>query len=194
MRLFVGIEFPESIIDSLSSLQNEIRTMIRSGRFPARENLHLTLQFLGETPESRVKDILGALEVVSKNNQPFILSFDDQLRYFGHVNPVRVVWLGMKGELATLLRLQASIVSKTQELGFANDGRAYEPHVTLAREVDFDNSRDLLNNGRINFSVGSFPSIHVGRFSLFSSSVEQGKLVYRTLKTFTLDTDKPGIV
>ncbi len=49
MRLFIGIHFPEDIIDRINLLQGELRSKIKGGRFPVRENMHLTLQFLGET-------------------------------------------------------------------------------------------------------------------------------------------------
>jgi 2'-5' RNA ligase len=190
MRLFIGIKFEENIIAGLYSLQNEIRKLVKSGKFPTRENLHLTLHFLGETPENRIKEISESLSAVSKAHRPFLLSFSDQLGYFGQTNPVRVVWLGMKGNCTALVQLQASIAAAMNGPGVAQlEGRAYEPHVTLAREANFINSGILLKNKRIECSFETVPVICVSQFTLFSSNVGQGKLVYRTVESFQLDQD-----
>lgn len=82
MRLFIGIEPPENIIAELYSLQNQLRKKVRRGRFPSKDNLHLTLQFLGETLESRVEDIIRSLQTVEKMNFPFKLSFNAHLGFF----------------------------------------------------------------------------------------------------------------
>lgn len=107
MRLFIGIEFPPEIIDGLCSLQDELRGLIKSGRFPVRENLHLTLQFLSEIPENRIAEINCELEAVALQHSTFQLSLGDRLGCFGQANPVRVVWLGIDGEVDALLCLQA---------------------------------------------------------------------------------------
>ncbi len=185
----MGIEFQESVIDRLYSLQNEIRKVVGKGRFPSRENLHLTLQFLGETPENRIQDIVRSLEPVARAQEPFWLSFTDRLGYFGQQNPVRVAWLGIAGELSALLRLQENIAAKMQGLGFPEGSRPYHPHITLVREADFINRNDLLKNGWIDFQVGTFPKICVQQFSLLASCLEQGIRVYRPLATLKFDRD-----
>ena len=91
---------------------------------------------------------------------------------------------------AKLLTLPASIAAAMSGPGVVQlEGRAYEPHVTLTREADFINSGTLLKNKRIECSFETLPVICVSQFTLFSSNVEQGKLVYRTVESFQLDQD-----
>jgi len=191
MRLFIGIEFQQDILERLYFLQNELRNHMRSGRFPDKDNLHLTLQFFGDTPANRVKDIIQVLAGVARNNRAFMLSFG-QLGYFGQGNPIRVVWLGLNGDLKALRRLQAGIVLSMQELGFKDERRAYSPHITLAREADFAGNEGMLDRGQIQLDIGQLPAFYVSKFSLISSSVEQGKRIYRALATFTLNEAKQG--
>jgi len=110
MKLFIGIEFQPEILDKLYSLQNKLREKVRTARFPARENLHLTLQFLGQTPEEAVEAIKHSLKTVALGNRPFALSFGAELGYFGPAGQVRVVWLGMKDDFSVLLELQKNIL------------------------------------------------------------------------------------
>lgn len=191
MRLFIGIELPENSIAELYSLQNQLREKVRRGRFPSKHNLHLTLQFLGETSESRVEDIIRLLQTVAKVNFPFKLSFNAHLSSFGHKNPVPVVWVGVKGEVAALLQLQTSIVGCMQELGFPAESRAYHPHITLARDADFIDKDFLLDQEKGEFDIGQLSCFNIDHFCLLSSNVEQGKRIYNRVETFKLiDIDR----
>ena len=186
MRLFIGIEFQEAVLARLHSLQDDLRNLVHRGRFSARDNMHLTLYFLGETPESETKQIIGALEKIAKTTPAFVLSFNNQPGYFGGTNPARVVWLGFNGNLAALQNLQSKVAFGMHQLGFSDENRNYQPHVTLAREVEFNNTGLLQKNGKVEFDAGAFPLIHVDHFSLISSSQESGKRIYRPLAKFEL--------
>jgi 2'-5' RNA ligase len=186
MRLFIGIELPENIIAELYSLQNQLRRKVRRGRFPSKDNLHLTLQFLGETSESRVEDIIRSLQTVAKMNFPFKLSFNAHLGSFGYENPVRVVWVGVNGEMAALLQLQTSIVGSMQELGFPAENRVYHPHITLVRDADFIDNDVLWGQERGGFDIEQLSCFNIDHFCLLSSNVEQGKRIYDIVETFKL--------
>ena len=186
MRLFIGIALPENIIGELYSLQNQLRKKVRRGRFPSKDNLHLTLQFLGETSESRVEDIIRSLQAVAKVNFPFKLSFNAHLGSFGYKNPVRVVWVGVNGEMAALLQLQTSIVGSMQELGFPAESRVYHPHITLVRDADFIDNDVLWDQEKGEFDIEQLSCFNIDHFCLLSSNVEQGKRIYDIVETFKL--------
>ena len=187
MKLFIGIEFQPEILDKLYSLQNKLREKVRTARFPARETLHLTLQFLGETPEKAVEAIKQSLKMVANGSRPFALSFEDGLGYFGSADQVRVVWLGMKDDYLVLLELQKNIAQAMFVLGFAQEERDYSPHITLARDAKFNNSQVFVKNGQLDIPVETFPVISVENFSLIESRMVQGRIVYQALERFRLD-------
>ena len=186
MRLFIGVDFPSMVVDELCSLQNKIRSLVRGGRFPARDNLHLTLHFLGETPESRIDDIRQVLTVVASRQASFQVSVGDRLGYFGSPNPVRVVWVGMKGDVSALSVLQAGVAQAMLELGFPVEERAYKPHITLAQDAFFLQGDGMLKNGWLDFPVPPFPSMRIDQFALISSEILEGRRRYRPVATFGL--------
>ena len=186
MRLFIGVDFPKQVVNELCSLQNKIRDLVCGGRFPAQDNLHLTLQFLGETPESRIDEIHLALSAVASRHAPFQLAVDDRIGYFGSMNPVRVAWVGMKGDIAALSALQADVASAMHKLGFVAEERAYKPHITLARDAFFRQSEGILKNGGIDLPVPLFSLMRIELFALISSEIVQGGRRYRPLATFRL--------
>lgn len=186
MRLFVGIGFPGEVREWLARQQDAIRAMSVRGRFPPREKFHLTLHFLGDTPEMRVEEIHRALTEVAGKNRPFTLSFGSRPGYFGQGNPARVVWLDTDGDRAVLLRLQEGVTTAVRDLGFPVDSRAYSPHVTLGREVTFADARVLQPGGRILYGAGAAPAFEVAGFDLFWSTTEQGVSIYRSVAVFPL--------
>ena len=62
LRLFVAIDLPEDVRESLGRLQSDLRRHDLPGlRWTRPEGVHLTLKFLGETPASSLAAIEGAL-------------------------------------------------------------------------------------------------------------------------------------
>ena len=69
MRLFIAINFDDKIKDELCLLTDELKNYSVSGNFTRRENLHLTLVFIGETPSNKITSIKSAIDNIQQ--QPF---------------------------------------------------------------------------------------------------------------------------
>ena len=61
MRVFIAIEVPAEIQKELGAIQQDLKSVTNSARWVAPESIHLTLKFIGETPEHRIPEIDGAL-------------------------------------------------------------------------------------------------------------------------------------
>lgn len=97
----------------------------------SEERLHLTLKFLGEQPADRASALEGALAPVAARQAPLTLAMGG-LGAFPNLRAPRVVWLGVAPD-ARLELLQHDVEHGCAALGFALDGRAFRPHVTLGR-------------------------------------------------------------
>ena len=62
MRLFIALDLPENIRDYLFNLESELTTGVAKVRWVSKRNLHLTLKFIGEVKEDKVKEIADKLE------------------------------------------------------------------------------------------------------------------------------------
>ena len=62
MRLFVAVRFGGAALDELCRTRDALTRIKLRGRMTARENLHLTLAFLGEQPECAVPQLRQAME------------------------------------------------------------------------------------------------------------------------------------
>ena len=95
MRLFVAIDLPEELKEYFSQVQNQIGEDSAQLSYVQKENLHITLKFLGEVKEEnikKIKEILGNIKF-----RPFSL-VTEKMGIFPDENYIRVVWIGFKGE------------------------------------------------------------------------------------------------
>ncbi len=104
---------------------------IVSGRWTARENLHLTLLFLPSVDEERIGPLFS---LVDRSLLPKIFLRLDRL-LFQPAGQEALLWLVPSGhsELAHLVEsLRARLLAMGCSLSF---GRPFSPHITLARRV-----------------------------------------------------------
>jgi RNA 2',3'-cyclic 3'-phosphodiesterase len=125
MRLFVAIDLPETFKADLESL----RAPVPTARWVRPEQMHLTLFFIGETPQAdAVKAALADIQAT-----PFNLTLAGVGRFPERAQqPPRVLWVGI--ELVPELRhLHTQVTDTLVKLGFEADARPFSPHITLAR-------------------------------------------------------------
>lgn len=100
------------------------------GRAVARDNLHLTLAFLGEQSPARVEELLQLAAQVK--GHAFTLNLDRA----GHWRHARMLWCAPRSTPAALVALKADLDAALQARGFGIEARPYVPHVTLVRKPE----------------------------------------------------------
>ncbi len=185
MRLFVAIDFPETVKDQLDTLQVPIPT----ARWVKRQQMHLTLFFLGET--DRLQDIKAALAGVV--SQPFELTLTGTGRFpKRQKQPPRVLWIRIDPEPA-LNQLHVQVTTALAGIGFQPEDRPFSPHITLARLKARERlpEVDTFLDTHAAFRVTSIP---VTEFVLFSSVLSSQGARYERLDSFVLSdrADKIG--
>jgi 2'-5' RNA ligase len=132
MRLFLAIELPDSLRRSLYQLSTLLkRHDIPPKSFIRPENLHLTLKFLGEVVDPDVSRICEGLKQVPAPG--LIRLVPDHIECLPERGPVRIISVGLGGELDRLQTLYNGIEDACERLGIRREGRRFRPHITLAR-------------------------------------------------------------
>lgn len=125
LRLFFGLWPDDATRAALMQLQAPMR-----GQLVPYANLHLTLAFLGQQPDSRLpmlEDILKRLPVSS------ITLRLDRAGYFPRN---RIAWVGMHEVPQVLLTLQQELMKSLAERNIMRDTEQdFTPHITLARNA-----------------------------------------------------------
>lgn len=94
-------------------------------------SLHLTLKFLDEQPAEKLPAIQEAVAHVAGRHRELLMTLGG-VGAFPNFRRGRVVWLGV-GQDPRLELMHHDIELACEQIGFDVDGRAFRPHLTLAR-------------------------------------------------------------
>jgi 2'-5' RNA ligase len=179
LRLFVAIDLPEELRMGVSALRQDICGM----RWTRSEQLHVTLRFLGPTPEAKLEEICESLSQV---RAPY---FDLNVKGLGIFPPVqsrkppRVLWLGLQPE-RPLCELRAEL---DRVLGPDAEmvKQGYSPHLTLARFT----SRPMEDFHKF---VASHTECEIGtwrvdRFHVYHSTLQREGALHEVVRSYSLD-------
>lgn len=172
MRVFIAIEFDDSIKKYLSEKQQEVMQSCIKGNFTHPGNFHLTLRFIGEVAPPALTKLKKAVDATSAGLQSFELILDE-LGQFPRGSR-KILWIGLKPS-RELQRLYKALEVSLEEQGYPEEGRGYNPHITLGREVLVEDDPTVQH-------IHIRPEkIHVKGISLMESTRVEGKLVYRPI-------------
>jgi len=131
-RLFVAIDLAAPVMAALAARVAQVRGLAPRARWAAPGTGHLTLAFLGATPDSRVAAIAAAVGDAVRGHGPFDLGVAGCGLFGGGRRP-RVLWAGVRGDLDALHALQRAVADGLRGAGCDMDTRPFRPHLTLAR-------------------------------------------------------------
>ncbi|MBT2290927.1 RNA 2',3'-cyclic phosphodiesterase [Paenibacillus albidus] len=160
-RLFIAVRLPEELQEGLARECRSLSGKLEFAKWVHPEDLHITLQFLGDTPVSDIPALLQALQEKAALCAPFQLAVG-AFGTFGVPAAPRVLWAGISGQLDKLNQLQQTVISATLPLGFIPENREYKPHVTLARKYRGNSSFPAEKLDALRFSAlleASSPSV-----------------------------------
>ena len=134
MRLFIAVLLNDGEKIALQKLQEEIKSQAQNGSYTRLENFHLTLAFLGETPENRVAVLHRIIHNITIT--PFKVKFNCT-GCFKHSGK-ELWWAGADSadpNLPQLKSLHRQLINQLKEEGFPVDKRPFHAHITLGREI-----------------------------------------------------------
>jgi 2'-5' RNA ligase len=182
LRLFLAVDLPDAFRRTLAKLQTRVKPIYGIGTFGEPENFHVTLHFLGDTAVSRLPaliDALATIEMSMLDVQPgALVHFPDDRR-------ARVAAASVEGDVALLGDLHARLAVLIKDIGYRLDGRAFKPHVTIARfkfpppPERVAEAAEAAESLLVRAPVG-----RVGQFTLFQSTLDPKGPRYAALGRF----------
>jgi 2'-5' RNA ligase len=136
--LFVGVALPEGAASAIREVVEEVRSLplpagARDVRWVRLQGLHLTLRFLGPTPDARLGPTIAAVETAAANaTGPISIELAGAGTFPSGRRP-RTLWIGLSDGQEALNALTAEVEAALVEAGWATDDRPFRPHLTLAR-------------------------------------------------------------
>ncbi|MDE1871406.1 MAG: RNA 2',3'-cyclic phosphodiesterase [Candidatus Micrarchaeota archaeon] len=151
VRAFIAIDLPDHIKDGILELDRELEERARP---VSKENMHITLLFLGEISEEKILLVKGAMNAVEA--KPFKSSVKGVDTLPGRAPRVLFAKIGIGKK--EMIDMYGSLANAVRDSGIVIESREYIPHLTIARIKGFDRQA-------------------IGEFVERNSSVEFGEFV-----------------
>ncbi len=173
IRAFVSIDIPRNVGDEIEKIQEAIPNFI--GKKTKKENLHLTLKFLGEVDENLLEKIKESLSKIK------FKKFKTEIDSIGFFSQkfLRIIWLHMKN----CDELQKEVDKHLLEM-FEKEKR-FMGHLTIARVKKVEDKDNFIKE----IKNLKFPKLffEVNKFKLKKSTLTSRGPLYETIKEFYLD-------
>lgn len=195
VRLFVACEVPDDVKGGISSVINQLTNeSVNDVRFIRPDGVHITLKFLGEVPVKKLPAVKLAIQEAVVGHQPFELELSN-IGTFGGREGLRIMWVGVAGDVLRLEGLVRSVNAALKVVGFDPERRPFRPHLTLGRVRDDVGTR---RRAEIEVAVGKtkVPPVawRTSHVSLMRSRITTQGAFYDLLATFPLRVSQPANV
>lgn len=158
LRTFLAIDLPDPIRKEIIRHLLSNRDLAKSSiKWVDKENLHITLKFLGRFDRSHVEPLNNLLTDHLITLPIFKMHFD-RMGAFPNLHLPKVIWLGF-GYPEILSRIYKQIEDSVEKLGYAADDRPFSPHLTLGRvrrdlpSGEIKNIGQILTSAKLNFQA-----------------------------------------
>jgi 2'-5' RNA ligase len=181
LRLFVAVDLPAQLRDEMAQLMGQVH----HARWVNAQQLHITLRFLGDTPDTDLPWISDRLAAIKADH------FSLRLRGAGvfpesHARKIRkppkVLWVGIEPTM-DLARLKQAIDAATI-VDLTHERQVFSPHLTLAR---FPSPPDhTLSDFLMKYQSYASPDWSVTSFHLYRSTLRPEGAIHALLASYPL--------
>jgi len=189
IRSFIAIELKDKeTIEKINSFSQRLKQNQPKIKMVEPENLHITMKFLGNTPEHLAPKIYTILqeEINEKLFQEKTLKY--YLKGVGQFNRFSVLWIKIIGNIQFLQNVKDSIEECLfNKLKIERDKRTkFEPHLTIGRlkkgkisYKTFDSLKNLINaNKDLEFGTFNVQQVKLKKSQLTPSGPIYSDLVF----------------
>jgi 2'-5' RNA ligase len=183
-RVFIAINLPENLKEKLVKFEKNFP------EFPAKwvkkENLHLTLVFLGYLKDFHLEKVKEIVKEVGENFSPFSLSLKRVCFGPPKTSPPRLVWVELeKNEVLENLVEKLQEKLKENKIPFVVENREFLPHITLARIRKWEFQKmESEERPRINETIKE--SFEVKSIEIMESHLKRNGAEYSVLESCPL--------
>jgi 2'-5' RNA ligase len=152
-RTFIAVNLNPEIKEYLISLQTNLNIPESKIKWVEKDNLHLTMKFLGYISLEQRELIKSELKEIASRYSQFIIRLSSNIGVFPTYKMPRIIWVGIKEGISKLKELYNSIESKLSNKGFPRENKDFSGHITIGRVKfirDRTNFIQILNRIEVN--------------------------------------------
>jgi len=180
-RLFIAVDI--ELLNEFQKLTQNLKTDLKNDSIVWVKNdlQHITLRFLGETPDYKIEPVANILSNLANATQAFTLHLD-KMGIFGSKYAPTTLWYGFS-EFTLLQNLFEKLEKELTEFGFEKNYGNFVPHITVGRIKKVDNKKrfwETIEKWQPQFSQ----TVQVSHIKLMQSKLHNDGPVYKTLYEF----------
>ena len=185
-RLFLAIPIKTNDNGFIPLLEGLRRQLAHEKRinWVKPEHIHLTLKFIGNTPNEDIPKIIDGVGEMLRNHKSFTMDFN-RTGIFGSRYAPRVLWLGMQNTPQELYDLEEDTLSTFDKLGYLRDRQNFVPHITLGRIKELC-EKQYFQKVVAATEQKSYIKQDVNEIILFQSILRPEGAFYKEIKKFEL--------
>ena len=176
LRTFLALNIDEATRKDLAATAVQLGCPDVKMRCVAEENLHVTLNFLGDVADAQMHELCQALEDAAAG----VVQFDFDVRGIRCIPPrgqLRMIWADVDDPTSRLAELQEQLTLATEGLGLRQERREYRPHLTLAR-IKYAKNPDALRNAAGPLAGKDFGLQHAREVTIYTSKLTPAGPIY----------------
>lgn len=182
-RIFVAVDISDEarrkVADYIAGLKRNFPGVKVGWDRP--EKLHLTLKFLGDTDETQLQKLEEICRNISTGISDLIFQISET-GVFPSPRNARVLWLGVRGDLEELQKINEILETECEKIGFKKEMRTYKPHLTIGRIREPQKAKELAKTHlENNFEPVRF---EVSEIVIYESKLQPTGSIYSKVATF----------
>lgn len=183
-RLFIAAPLPADAVAAVSAIVDAVRAQplpdgMRDVRWVRLDGLHLTLRFLGPTPDERIAATTAALVDLATRTAPIGARLAGTGVFPASGRP-RTLWIGLAEGAESLTAVAGDLNEALQVAGWPPDARPFRAHLTLARSDGLASGPVVAERLAAAMGDRSVPFV-IDRLTLFESVTGGGPARYVTV-------------
>lgn len=186
-RIFIAVDISEEARQKVAKYISELKEKfpeIKVG-WDRPEKLHLTLKFLGETDANQLENLTEIVKKIAGEISNFRLQISET-GVFPSPRNARVLWLGVKGDIEIMQKINSFLEIECGKIGFKREKRIYKPHLTIARIREPKKPKELSEIHLENeFEPAPF---EVSEIVIYESKLQPAGSIYQKIKSFSFQS------
>jgi 2'-5' RNA ligase len=190
-RLFIAVPIADDAVATIAGLVERVQSEGVPGggrdvRWVRLDGLHVTLRFLGPTPDARVPAAADAMRATAAAHEPFDVAIGHAGAFPSRTRP-RALWLDIHDGASDLSAVAATVNVMLQRHGWEPDERPLRAHLTVARS-DGIRAGAAIATRLIDAAADLDVRFRADRIVLFESRTGRGPARYEPLEVVRLGT------
>lgn len=187
IRLFLALDVDEKPRGRLIKTLDLVDMSGTKVRTVKRDNLHVTMNFLGDVEDSRIVEVCRAVSDVAGETKPFDFSLVGLKCVPSDGRILRMIWCGVKDASGGMGRLYENLSAALETLDFPRERRPFSPHITLAR-FRYVEDPAAIRKAVEAYAETDFGTTAVGKVVVYSSELTRSGPIYTPASNCLLKT------